>query len=106
MAGVASPGLYAIPQIMAGPQATGRWVGVHNCIGAMAGILAPAITGVLVEHTGQFYSAFMLAGGVSVIGLIAWTVALPRIAPIRWQETHEGRARAAASATALRTDRL
>jgi MFS family permease len=94
MAGVASPGLYAIPQIMAGPAAAARWVGVHNCVGASAGILAPAITGLLVERTGQFYYAFMLAAGVSVIGLIAWTLALPPIAPIRWEDADEGGARA------------
>jgi MFS family permease len=101
MAGVASPGLFAIPQIMAGPRAAARWVGVHNCVGASAGILAPAITGLLVERTGQFYGAFMLAAGVSVIGLIAWTLALPPIAPIRWEDADEGGARAGRSATAL-----
>jgi MFS family permease len=85
MAGIASPGLFAIPQIMAGPEASARWVGVHTCIGASAGIFAPAITGLLVERTGEFYSAFMLAAGMSLIGLIAWTLALPPIAPIRWE---------------------
>jgi MFS family permease len=101
MAGVASPGLFAIPQIMAGPAAAARWVGVHNCVGASAGILAPAITGLLVERTGQFYYAFMLAAGVSVIGLIAWTVALPKIAPIRWDNADEGGARPTGSAATL-----
>jgi MFS family permease len=101
MAGVASPGLFAIPQIMAGPKAAARWVGVHNCVGASAGILAPAITGVLVERTGQFYGAFMLAAGVSVIGLIAWTLALPPIAPIQWKIAGEEAARAGGSASAL-----
>jgi MFS family permease len=85
MAGIASPGLFAIPQIMAGPEASARWVGVHTCVGAAAGILAPAITGLLVERTGQFYSAFMLAAAVSLIGLVAWTFALPPIAPVRWE---------------------
>ncbi len=85
MAGIASPGLFAIPQIMAGPSASARWVGVHNCIGGTAGLLAPALTGLLVERTGQFYSAFMLAAAISVLGLIAWTVALPEIAPVRWE---------------------
>jgi MFS family permease len=98
MAGVASPGLFAIPQIMAGPRAAARWVGVHNCVGASAGILAPAITGLLVERSGHFYSAFMLAAGVSVIGLIAWTVALPQIAPVRWEQADESGAPAVGSA--------
>jgi cyanate permease len=70
---------------MAGPSASARWVGVHNCIGGTAGLLAPALTGLLVERTGQFYSAFMLAAAISVLGLIAWTVALPEIAPVRWE---------------------
>ena len=96
MAGVASPGLFAIPQIFAGPHASGRWVGVHNCVGAMAGILAPAVTGLLVETTGQFSAAFLLAAAVSVIGLLAWTVILPKIVPIQWEDAAQGRTLAAA----------
>lgn len=84
MAGVASIGLYAIPQIMAGPGAAGRWVGIHNAIGASAGILAPAITGHLVGQSGEFREAFLLAAALSAAGLIAWTVALPQIRPVRW----------------------
>jgi len=91
MNGIAGPGLFAIPQIIAGPQAAGRWVGVHNCVGAMAGILAPVLTGLLVETTGQFAAAFMLAGAMSVLGLLAWTVILPRIAPISWEDVAEHR---------------
>jgi len=51
--GLASPGVFAIPQIMAGPKAAGRWVGVQNTCGNLAGILAPAITGVLIDTTGN-----------------------------------------------------
>ena len=91
MGGVAAPGLYAIPQIFAGPHASGRWVGVHNCVGVMPGILAPAITGLLVEATGQFSVAFFHAGAVNVLGLLAWTVMLPRIAPINWEEAALGK---------------
>ena len=56
--GLASPGVFAIPQIMAGPKAAGRWVGVQNTCGNLAGVLAPAITGVLIDATGSFTSAF------------------------------------------------
>jgi len=84
MAGLASPGLYAIPQIIAGPSAAGRWVGIHNCVGALAGILAPALTGILIDRTGGFAAPFTLAAAVGVIGLVAWLIVLPRIAPIRW----------------------
>jgi dipeptide/tripeptide permease len=69
---------------MAGPRATGRWVGVQNAAGNVAGLIAPAITGLLVDRTGLFDVAFALAGAVNVLGLIGWVFLLPKIAPIRW----------------------
>jgi MFS family permease len=82
--GLSSPGVFAIPQIMAGPSAAGRWVGVQNTCGNIAGILAPMITGVLVDATGNFTSAFALAALVNVLGLVGWMWILPRVAPLRW----------------------
>ena len=82
--------LFAIPQIIAS-HASARWVGVHNCVGAMAGIIAPALTGLLVETTGQFGVAFMLAAAVSVLGLLAWTVITPKIVPIQWEDAAQSR---------------
>ena len=79
--GLASPGVFAIPQIMAGPTAAGRWVGVQNTCGNVAGILAPLLTGVLVDATGSFASAFALAALVNVLGVVGWVLILPRIAP-------------------------
>lgn len=83
--GLASPGVYAIPQIMAGPKAAGRWVGVQNTCGNLAGILAPVITGILVDATGNFTSAFALASLVNVLGVVGWVFILPRIALIPWR---------------------
>ena len=82
--GLMSPGVYAIPQIMAGPAATGRWVGVQNGVGNLAGVLAPLLTGILLDATGHFSSAFILAGGLNVLGLIGWLWMLPRIEPLDW----------------------
>ena len=82
--GVSSPGVYAIPQIIAGPTATGRWVGVQNGCGNLAGILAPTITGILLDATGHFSSAFALAGALNVLGLVGWLWLLPRIQPLDW----------------------
>ena len=80
--GLSSPGIYAIPQIMAGPGATGRWVGVQNSCGNMAGIFAPWITGMLIDATGSFDSAFLLAALINVLGLIGWMWILPRVQPL------------------------
>jgi dipeptide/tripeptide permease len=76
--------VFAIPQILAGPKASGSWVGVQNAAGNVAGLLAPAITGILVDQTGKFGVAFALAAGVNLLGLIGWLVILPKIAPIDW----------------------
>ena len=82
--GLSSPGIYAIPQIMAGPAATGRWVGVQNSFANIAGVFAPWITGLLVDSTHSFDSAFLLAALINVLGLVAWVLMLPRIAPLCW----------------------
>jgi MFS family permease len=82
--GCACPGLFAIPQIMAGPGAAGRWVGVQNAAGNLAGMIAPAVTGVLVDQTGRFDVAFALAGAVNILGLVGWLFLLPKIAPLTW----------------------
>jgi MFS family permease len=90
--GASSPGVYAIPQIIAGPSATGRWVGVQNACGNLAGVFAPTITGILLDMTGHFSSAFVLAGAINIFGLVGWLWMLPRIEPLDWSRA----ARAAA----------
>lgn len=50
VSGCSYPGLFAIPQILAGPSATGRWVGVQNAAGNVAGPIAPVVTGILVDR--------------------------------------------------------
>jgi len=84
--GLSSPGVYAIPQILAGPSAAGRWVGVQNTCGNIAGIFAPAITGLLIDWSGTFVSAFVLAAAINILGLIGWVFILPKIAPMNWQQ--------------------
>jgi MFS family permease len=76
--------LYAISQTLAGPVATAKWVGIQNCIGNMSGIVAPILTGMIVDATGQFNSAFVVAAIVSTLGFLCWTVGIRRVEPIRW----------------------
>ncbi len=85
LCGVQSPGVYAIPQILAGPRATGRWVGIQNSVGNFAGIVAPAATGFIVDSTHRFTAAFLLGAGVSLLGLIGWLWMLPRLAELPWE---------------------
>jgi MFS family permease len=82
--GLASPTLYAVGQLLAGPKAAGRWIGFQGFVGNLAGIAGPAITGFLVDSSGSFYSAFVLAIVISLVGVLSWTVIVPRIAPVQW----------------------
>ncbi len=84
VSGASYPGLFAIPQIMAGPSATGRWVGLQNAAGNVAGLVAPLITGVLVDLTGGFGFAFTLAAVVNVLGFLGWVFLLPAVRPLDW----------------------
>jgi MFS family permease len=82
--GMSSPGAFGISQILAGPGATARWVGVQNAIGNCAGVIAPFLTGVLVERTHHFTAAFAVAAAVSLLGLLGWVKMVPRLAPLAW----------------------
>jgi len=84
LCGGSSPGVYAIPQILAGARAAGRWVGVQNSVGSFAGIVAPAATGFIVNSTRHFTAAFFLAAAVSVLGLAGWVWMLPKLAELEW----------------------
>jgi MFS family permease len=87
LAGLCSPAIFAIPQIIAGPQAAARWVGVQNTVGGMAGLVAPAITGILVDQTGRFGTAFAVAAAINLVGFVGWVFVLPKVAPLRWADT-------------------
>lgn len=85
VSGCSYPGVFAIPQIIAGPKAAGRWVGVQNAAGNVAGLVAPVLTGLLVDRTGLFDVAFALAAAVNVLGFVGWVVLLPQVAPLDWR---------------------
>jgi MFS family permease len=82
--GLSTPSLFAIGQTLAGPQAAGKWVGIQNCVGNCAGIIAPIITGLIVDVTGQYYWAFIIAAAMATIGIVGWGLMIRRIEPLRW----------------------
>lgn len=85
LSGLSSPGTFAIPQLLAGPKAAARWVGVQNAIANLSGVLAPLLTGLLVQQTHHFTGAFVIGAAVSILGLIGWVWIVPVVAPVRWQ---------------------
>ncbi|HVN70338.1 MAG TPA: MFS transporter [Candidatus Binatia bacterium] len=83
--GASSLNTYICAQTMGGPAATGRWVGVQNCIANVAGLIAPSLTGVLVDATGSFKLPFTIVAIVSLAGAAAWVFLTGRLAPIDWE---------------------
>jgi MFS family permease len=82
--GASSPGMYAMSQILAGPRASGRWVGIQNSLGNLPGMISPWVTGIIVDRTGHFALAFVAAAVVSVLGLVGWLGMVPKVAPLKW----------------------
>lgn len=82
--GMTGSNIYATAQTLAGPSAAGKWVGFQNAIGNLAGIIAPLLAGWLIDQSGNFTAAFLVAAGISLIGSFCWGVAIGRIAPLDW----------------------
>jgi ACS family D-galactonate transporter-like MFS transporter len=83
--GVYSSSHWATTQTIAGPLAAGKWSGLQNFIANLAGVVAPLITGVVVERTGQFFWAFAIAAAVALVGAIVYVFVLGRIEPVDWR---------------------
>jgi MFS family permease len=82
--GLNASNVWAITQTLAGPRASGRWTGLQNFVGNLAGIAAPAVTGFAVERTGNFLWAFLITGAISILGAASWVFVLGRIEPVEW----------------------
>lgn len=83
--GMCMPNIWAISQTLAGPSAVGKWTGMKNCIGNLAGVVAPAITGLVVDRTGQFFFAFAITAGLAVVGAMVWVFVVGRVEPVKWR---------------------
>jgi MFS family permease len=82
--GFIAPNLFAVGQTLAGPRGAGKWVGFQNCLGNIAGIVAPIVTGAVVDKTGEFTWAFAAAGLVALTGVFAWSVIVRRVELLSW----------------------
>jgi MFS family permease len=82
--GVTVSNLWAISQTLAGPTAAGKWSGAQNCLGAIAGIVAPIVSGLVVQQTGNFSLAFLIMAILALVGAASYVFLVRTIAPIDW----------------------
>jgi MFS family permease len=76
--------IFVIAQTLAGPEAAGRWTGMQNFVGNLAGPIAPALTGFAVQRTGNFSAAFAITSSILLFGAFSWWFILPRVEQVDW----------------------
>jgi MFS family permease len=84
--GIANSSIWAVTQTLAGPHAAGRWTGFQNFIGNFAGVVAPALTGFVLDRTGQFYWAFVILTGVALTGAACFIFVVGPVEQVIWHK--------------------
>jgi MFS family permease len=77
---------WAVSQTIAGVEASGKWTGLQNGVGNLAGVTAPVITGWIVGRLGSFHVAFVVASAMLVATALLYAFMLGRIEPVRWKK--------------------
>jgi MFS transporter, ACS family, D-galactonate transporter len=90
--GISASNIWAITQTLAGQRATGRWVGFQSFFGNMSGMVAPAVTGYVLQRTGHFHWAFLIVAAVAFAGAASWILLVGRVEPVIWDRKLRARA--------------
>jgi MFS family permease len=87
--GMTSPGIMTFGQRLAGARAVGKWYGAQNGFSNFAGIVCPALTGFVVDRSGNFLLPFGIVSLLSVVGALAWVFMVGRLEQIDWAPKRE-----------------
>jgi MFS family permease len=77
---------WTVAQTLGGPWAAGRWAGVQNFVGNLAGGVGPMLTGYLVGLTGKFYWPFFIAAIIAWLGAVGWVFIVGPIETVDWEK--------------------
>ena len=84
--GTGNANFWTFTQTLAGPRAVGRWAGLQNGFGNLAGIIGPALTGFTVDWTGHFQVAIGITAAVCVVGALVWLCLVGEFKEVRWSQ--------------------
>jgi len=84
--GMCTSNLWSVTQTLAGPATSGRWTGLQNFTGNLAGWITPALIGLIVQRTGNFFWVFVITSTVTVLGAAAWIFVVGPIKPVAWSQ--------------------
>jgi ACS family D-galactonate transporter-like MFS transporter len=82
--GLFTSNCWAITQTLAGPTAAGKWTGLQNAVGNLGGVVAPIVTGFIVDRVGLFFLSFVAASVFLLIGAFIYLVVLGPIRAEKW----------------------
>ena len=83
--GMNASNMWAITQTLAGPRMAGRWTGLQNFMGNLAGFAGPIVTGFVVDHTGRFFIAFVIMAVVAVLAGLSYFFVIGPVQEIAWE---------------------
>jgi MFS transporter, ACS family, D-galactonate transporter len=84
--GFYSSNLWAVTQTLAGPAAAGKWTGLQNGTGNLAGLAAASLTGFIVQETHSFYLAFVVVSTMLLISALSYLFIVRRIQQVCWDD--------------------
>ena len=75
---------WALAQTLAGPEAAGKWTGLQNSFGNLAGVAAPWVTGSILNATQSFTLAFAVSCGALLIGIAGYWFVIGNTTRVHW----------------------
>jgi MFS family permease len=84
--GMCGSNIWAITQTIAGPKMAGRWTGLQNFLGNLAGIIAPWVTGFVIDYTGRFIVAFAIMAVVAMLAALSYFFVIGPVEEIAWEQ--------------------
>lgn len=82
-----SANLYTLASDMFPRRAVGSVIGIAGMAGAVGGMLIAWITGRVLQWTGSYYIVFIIAGSAYLAALSVIHLIVPRLEPVRLEET-------------------
>ncbi|HEY1471075.1 MAG TPA: MFS transporter [Candidatus Acidoferrum sp.] len=82
--GMSISNVWPMTQRLAGPRASGRWTGLQCAFGNLSGAVTSAVTGLVLDRTGHFFWAFVVAAGFLCVGVLSWIFIVGPIQAIEW----------------------
>jgi MFS family permease len=83
--GLFSGTCWAMTQSLAGPRAAGKWTGLQNGLGNVAGLASPYVAGWIVSETKRFHEAFAVACALLLVGVVSLLWIVGRLEPHDWE---------------------